>query len=34
MLVFILDELNIDLSMSLGEIKSKLIKRSMGCWQK
>ena len=33
-LVFIMDELNIDVSMSIGEIKSKLIKRSMGCWEK
>ena len=33
-LVFILDELNIDVSMSIGEIKSKLIKRSMECWEK
>ena len=32
-LVFILDELNIDVSMSIGEIKSKLIKRSMECWE-
>ena len=33
-LVFILNELNIDVSMSIGEIKSKLIKRSMACWEK
>ena len=33
-LVFILDELNIDVSMSTGESKSKLIKRSMECWEK
>ena len=33
-LVFILDGLNIDLSMSIGEIKSKLTKRSMECWEK
>ena len=29
-----MDELNIDVSMSIGEIKSKLIKRSMECWEK
>ena len=33
-LVFILAELNIDVSMSIGEIMSKLIKRSMACWEK
>ena len=32
--VFILDELNIDLSMSIGEIKSKFIKRPMEYWEK